>query len=258
MPELKTPSFSLQDKVAVITGGGGAMGRILCDALAGAGARIVAADINLEAAEETAQNIIAAGGDAIAVKTDVASAESTLAMAKAATDKWGRIDILVNNAALYATLTRAPFYEMDLDEWEKVMAVNLKGPVLCARAVYPAMKATGGGRIIHVSSATVYTGPVGLSHYAASKAGIIGMMRSMAKEVGEAGITVNSVAPHYMVTEASLELFPGAFDFAVDWGAIKRRQTPDDLAGLVVFLSSDSSDFITGQIFTVDGGRLLR
>lgn len=178
-------------------------------------------------------------------------------MAATALDRWGRVDILVNNAGLYATLSRRPFYELPVEEWDRVMAVNLKGPWLCTRAVYPAMKKQGYGKIINVASATFFSSSPLWSHYVASKGGLIGLTRGMAREVGDDGICVNAIAPGFTLTEASRSVMPNAEDYSVTRGTIKRAEQPDDIAGLVVFLASDASNFMTGQTMVVDGGRQL-
>jgi NAD(P)-dependent dehydrogenase (short-subunit alcohol dehydrogenase family) len=226
-------------------------------ALAVAGARIVVADLNEAGASQTAQAVIAEGGKAIAVTVNVTHEDETQQMATLALEQWGRLDILVNNAALYATLSRRPFYELAPDEWDQVMAVNLRGPWLCARAVYPAMKKQGKGKIINIASATFFSGSPLWSHYVASKGGLIGLTRSLAREVGDDGICVNAIAPGFTLTEAGRTVMPNAENYAVARGAIKRVEQPEDVAGLVVFLASDTSDFISGQTIVVDGGRQL-
>jgi NAD(P)-dependent dehydrogenase (short-subunit alcohol dehydrogenase family) len=247
--------MSLKDRVAIVTGAAGGLGRAFCLALADAGARLVAADVSGEGVGETAEAVAAAGGEALAIAVDVTSPAETERMATTALDRWGRVDILVNNAGLYASLSRQPFYELPPDEWDRVMAVNLKGPWLCARAVYPAMKQQGYGKIINIASATFFSGSPLWSHYVASKGGLIGLTRSMAREVGEDGICVNAIAPGFTLTDASRSVMPDADTYGVARGAIKRVEQPDDVAGLVVFLASEASNFITGQTIVVDGGR---
>lgn len=247
----------LQDRVALVTGAAGGLGRAFCLALAGAGARVVAADLNGQGAAETVEAVEEAGGQAIAVAVDVTREADTQRMAGAAVERWGRVDVLVNNAALYATLSRQPFHRLPPDEWDRVLAVNLKGPWLCARAVYPAMKKQGRGKIINIASATFFSGSPLWSHYVASKGGLIGLTRSLAREVGQDGICVNAIAPGFTLTEASRVVMPDAESYGVARGAIKRAEQPQDVAGLVVFLASDASDFITGQTIVVDGGRQL-
>lgn len=251
------PTVSLAGRVAVVTGAAGGLGRAFCLALAAAGARLVAADVSSEGAAQTVEVVSAVAGEAVAVTVDVTSPTDTERMAAAALERWGRVDILVNNAGLYATLSRRPFFELPPEEWDRVMAVNLKGPWLCARAVYPAMKKQGYGKIINIASATFFSGSPLWSHYVASKGGLIGLTRSMAREVGDEGICVNAIAPGFTLTDASRSVMPDAEVYGVARGAIKRAEQPEDVTGLLVFLASDASNFITGQTMVVDGGRQL-
>ena len=204
--------------------------------------------------DETAALISATGAKAVAVKVDVTTKESTDALAQAALDAFGRIDVLINNAAIYATLTRKPFTEIDPAEWDRVMNVNVKGAWLCSASVYPKMSHPG-GRIVNIASATVYSGSPLWMHYVASKAAVIGMTRVMAREVGGDGVTVNAIAPGFTLTEASLSLIEDAETYGVDRGAIKRSSQPDDIVGTALFLASDNASYITGQTLVVDGGK---
>ncbi|MBI4790554.1 MAG: 3-oxoacyl-ACP reductase FabG [Chloroflexi bacterium] len=244
----------LTDHVAIVTGAAQGLGRAFCVKLAGEGAHVVVADINLDGATATAREM---GNDALAIQVDVSKEADTLKMAEATLARWGRIDILVNNAAIYQGLTRRPFEDIPPDEWDRVMAVNLKGPWLCARAVVPAMKKQRRGKIVNISSATFFSGSPRWAHYVASKGGVIGLTRVMAKEVGEYGICVNAIAPGFTLTDASRELIANAETYAVDRGAIRRAEQPEDLVGTLAFLASSESDFITGQTLVVDGGRQL-
>jgi NAD(P)-dependent dehydrogenase (short-subunit alcohol dehydrogenase family) len=218
---------------------------------------VTAADLDLAGAQETAEQIVAGGGQAIAVSVDVSDEATTQRMAAQTAERWGRIDILVNNAAIYAGLERKMFDAISPAEWDRVMAVNLKGPWLCARAVFPWMKAQKSGKIINVASAVFFSGSALWAHYVASKGGVIGLTRALAKEVGDYGITINAIAPGFTLTEASQSLIPNAERYGVDRGAIKRAEQPEDLVGVAVFLASPASDFITGQTIVVDGGRQL-
>lgn len=250
-------TFSLSGRVAIVTGAAGGLGRAFCLALAAAGARLLAADVSSEGAAQTVEAVSGAGGEAVAVTVDVTSPADTERMAAAALDRWGRVDIMVNNAGLYTSLSRRPFFELPPEEWDRVIAVNLKGPWLCARAVYPAMKKQGYGKIINIASATFFSGSPLWSHYVASKGGLIGLTRSMAREVGDEGICVNAIAPGFTLTDASRTVMPDAETYGVTRGAIKRAEQPEDVTGLLVFLASDASNFITGQTMVVDGGRQL-
>ncbi len=244
----------LADKVAVVTGGGAGLGRAFALALSGAGARVAIADIDAAGAGTTVQQVAKQGGEAIAVCVNVSDQTSTEEMAHTVAQKWGHIDVLINNAAIYATLVRKPFYEITAKEWDTLMAVNLKGPWLCARAVFPYMRERG-GRIINISSATFFSGSTNWAHYISSKGGIIGLTRALAREAGDFGITVNAIAPGFTLTDASVGLIADAANYGVSRGCIKRAQQPDDLIGAALFFASSASNFITGQTLVVDGGR---
>lgn len=245
----------LAGQVAVITGAAGGLGRSFALAFAAAGAAVVAADRNEAGVAAVAAEVAERGGRAIAVAVDVTSAASVEAMAERAVAWGGGVDILVNNAAIYAGLERRPFWELDEDAWDRVLAVNLKGAWLCAKAVFPAMRQRGRGKIINVASATVFSGSPLWAHYVASKGALIALTRTMAREAGDHGVTVNALAPGFTLTEASLGLMEDAASYGVSRGAIKRAAYPDDMAGAALFLASPASDFITGQTLIVDGGR---
>ncbi len=257
MPESKNRGSRLKDKVAIITGGAYGIGRAFCLGMADEGAKVVAADIDLKAAETTVKEIEAKGGEAIALKTDVSVPEETIEMAAKTAERFGGIDILVNNAAVNfrVQLTRAPFYELDLDEWDRVIAVNLKGPFLCTRAVFPYMKRRGAGKIINISSGTFFEGVDLFVHYVASKGGVIGLTRSLSTALGQYNINVNCIAPGRTLNEdpddkAALEVC----ERRMMARSLKRIEYPDDLVGTAIFLASYDSDFITGQTIVVDGG----
>lgn len=190
--------------------------------------------------------------------TDVADEGSVAAMAAAAAARFGGADVLVNNAAVFATvpLTRTPIEQLTVAEWDLVVAVNLRGPFLCARALVPQMRARGGGRIVNISSGTAFHGG-GWPHYVTSKAGLLGLTRALARELGRDGITVNTVAPGATPTEATTEEERRRQEGTVAARAIARVQVPDDIVGAVLFLSSPAAAFITGQTLVVDGGRVM-
>ena len=238
--------------MALVTGAGRGLGRAFGLALAEAGARVAAADIDDAAAGETAE---LAGSDAIGVQVDVGDRPSVGAMIETVTKRLGGVDVLVNNAALYAGLQRAPFHELDEDDWDRVMRVNLKGAWLCASACLPLMRERGGGSIVNIASATVFSGSPQWAHYVASKGGLIALTRVMARELGDDGIRVNAIAPGFVLTDASREMIEDAETYGVARGAIKRSIQPDDIVGTAVFLASPASEFITGQTIVVDGGR---
>ncbi len=246
----------LKDKVAIVTGGGVGIGRAYCLGLAKEGAKVVVADIQEAEARKVEGEIRRDGGEAFAVAVDVTSAEKTRAMAEAALKKYGRIDILVNNAALYSAIKKKPFSEIDEEEWDRVMAVNVKGLFLCAQAVYPAMKERKKGKIVNISSGTALGGTPFFLHYVTSKAGVIGFTRALARELGGDNISVNAITPGLTISGPQQEgvLTPEQLADRRKRRSFQRDQKPDDLVGTVVFLASDDSDFITGQTINVDGG----
>jgi NAD(P)-dependent dehydrogenase (short-subunit alcohol dehydrogenase family) len=196
-----------------------------------------------------------AGGSAVAATGDVACAEGAASLARTALDAFGAIDVLVNNAAVYAGLKRQPFEEIAVAEWDRVMAVNVRGPWLCARACVPAMRARGAGSIINISSATVLSGSPLLAHYVASKGALIAMTRVMARELGVDAIRVNAIAPGFTLTDASRALLEDAESYGVERAAIGRAIEADDIVGTALFLACDASAMVTGQTLVVDGGR---
>ncbi|GHG55160.1 dehydrogenase [Sinomonas cellulolyticus] len=252
MSEQQTPSQS--PRLALITGAAGGLGRALALGFASRGYKLAVADVNAAGAEETAQILRSQGTEAIALKVDVTDVASTEAMAaEAAEFGGGRIDVVVNNAAIYATVTRSPLEEIDPAEWDLVMGVNLKGPWLVTRAASPYLG--DGGRVINLSSATIYSGSEQWAHYVASKGGVVALTRVMAKELGKRGITVNAIAPGFTLTEASYGLMENAATYGVDRGSIKRASQPEDIVGAALFLASPDSSYMTGQTLVVDGGR---
>ena len=246
--------IDFEGKVVIVTGAAGGLGRAFALGFANQGGNIVVADIDEAGLAETVAQVEATGAKAIAVKVDVTSKESTDALAVAAVAAFGRIDALVNNAAIYATLKRSSFLDIDPNEWDRVMNVNVKGAWLCSASIFPKMSQPG-GRIINVASATVFSGSPLWMHYVASKAAVIGMTRVMAREVGPQGVTVNAIAPGFTLTEASLSLMEDAETYGVERGAIKRASAPEDIVGTALFLASESAGYITGQTLVVDGGK---
>ena len=244
----------LEGKVAIVTGGARHIGAAYARRISAEGAAVVIADI-LDG-EPVASEIRSHGGEALAVTADVSSEKDTNLMAEAAVKAFGRIDILVNNAAIFINIQRHPFYEITAEEWDRVSAVNIKGPFLCAKAVFPQMKQQKSGKIINISSSTAYRGTPMFLHYVASKAALIGMTRSLAREVGEFGICVNAIAPGLVEHEG--QNAPKALsELQLKERSLKRLQTPDDLMGTLVFLACSDSDFMTGQTIVVDGGSVF-
>lgn len=248
----------LKDKVAIITGGGGALGAGMAHGLAQAGAAVVLADVKQAAAASVADEIVAQGGQALAVACDVADSASVEAMVAQTIATYGGVDILVNNAAIYPA---RPWTEITETEWDRVFAVNIKGYYLCARAVYPSMKARGGGKIINISSITFFLGKWDrLLDYVSTKGAVVGFTKGLARELGPEGITVNCIAPGAFPTDAEkIHPDPEGYNRSVlENQAIKRRGTPADMANAVLFFASDLSDFVTGQSLLVDGGWVMR
>ena len=244
----------LKDKVAIITGGGGALGSGTAHGLARAGAAVVIAEVKPETGQAVAQEIQAAGGQALAVACDVSDKASVEAMAAQAKAAFGGVDILVNNAAIYPY---RPWTEITEAEWDQVFSVNIKGYYLCARAVYPELKARGGGKIINISSVTFLLGKWGnLLDYVSTKGAVVGFTRALARELGPDNINVNCIAPGAFPTDAE-KIHPDPEDynaFVLENQAIKRRGKAEDIAQAVLFFASNQSDFITGQVLVVDGG----
>jgi 3-oxoacyl-[acyl-carrier protein] reductase len=245
--------FRLDGRVAFVTGGGGGLGEGICSALAAAGAAVACVDVDVERAERVAGIVTAQGGRAVALQADVAESASVKQAVDGAIGELGGVDILVNNAAIYP---RRAWTEITEEEWNHVFAVNLRGYFLCARACFPSMKARGHGHIVNVSSLTFFIGFSMLLDYVASKGGVVGFTRALAKEVGPDGVTVNAIAPGAFPTDAE-KIHPNPEQYnqwVLDQQSIKRRGGPQDIGSLVVFLASDASSFITGQTVVIDGG----
>jgi NAD(P)-dependent dehydrogenase (short-subunit alcohol dehydrogenase family) len=246
----------LADKVVIVTGGGRGIGRAYSLGLAAEGARVVVADIADPG--PVVKEIEARGGQGLGVGCDVARVDDTQDLATRTLDRFGRIDVLINNAAIYGTLKRRSFMEIPVEEWDRVMAVNLRGLFLCARAVFPTMKAQGKGKIINIASSTFFKGVPDFIHYTTSKGGVVGFTRSLARELGDFGIRVNAIAPGFTLSGENEKNASEEQKAAnIRMRMLKRAQVPEDLVGTVVFLASDDSDFITGQTIAVDGGAIV-
>jgi len=248
----------LKDRVAIVTGGGKGIGQAFCLGLAGEGAKVVAADINFEGAQTVAKEIEQQGMEALALRTDVADENSTLEMARQTAERFGRIDILINNAALFTALGPAkPWDTIDVEEWDRVMAINLRGPFLCSRAVVPHMKAQGKGKIINIASGLAYKGVAGRLHYVTSKAGVLGFTRGLARELAGQNINVNTIAIGQTLSEGVLnrgDTTPESIAGIKSQRCVRKEMYPGDVVGTAVFLASDDSEFICGETIMIDGG----
>ena len=253
----------LDGQVIIVTGGAQGIGKAYCEGLANEGAKIVVADLNAEAAGAFVRALGEDGKDAMAVTVDVSNPDDAERMARETLARFGRIDGLVNNAAIYQRpgLFLGPIHQIEPAEWDRVMAVNLRGIFLCCRAVVSHMKEQGSGKIINISSSTVAQGTPNFAHYVTSKAGVIGFTRSVAREMGEYGINVNAIAPGYTLSmddEDVDDSVKATDQRSINNRALARSEKPEDLVGTVIFLCSSDSDFITGQTMAVDGGNTMR
>lgn len=247
--------FSVAGRVVIITGAGQGIGRQYAREFAAAGAIPVVADRNVQAGNQVAEEIRRAGREVVAIPTDVGDPESAEALATEVVRRFGRIDVLVNNAAIFSTLQMRRFDQIPLDEWERVLRVNVTGCYLMAKAVLPAMLRDEWGRIVNIVSATVPLGVPNYLHYVTSKSALIGMTNAMAREVGPHGINVNAVQPGSTTTEIEREtVTPEAKQRVVSNQCIPRAEVPMDLVGLVLFLATEAAGFITGQTIACDGG----
>lgn len=247
----------LNGRVIIVTGGARGIGAELVGRCAAEGAKTVIADVLVDEATALAATIRASGGDALAVTTDIADRASSDRLVVETIRAFGRVDGLVNNAGLIAGLARRPFDEIPPEEWDRVMAVNVRGTWNCCSSVATAFRQQAYGKIVNITSDTILSGVPGLLHYVASKGAVFAMTRSLARELGSANVTVNAVAPGFTETAAALEHGSEAAARSIQGRAIQRAQRPEDLAGTVVFLMSADSDFMTGQLLTVNGGYIF-
>jgi pyridoxal 4-dehydrogenase len=238
----------LKDRVAIVTGAAQGIGKAIAEKLDAEGATVVVADINAAGAEQVAGGL--ERGDAAEV--DISAPESVEALVNGAVDRHGKVDVLVNNAAIVPFV---PWEEVDLEHWRKIIDTNLTGTYLCARAVWSPMQEAGYGRIVNIVSNTVLAGTPNMAAYVAAKGGVWGFTRALATELGPAGITVNAVAPGLTETEGVLASpHAEAFDFVQSLQAIPRRGEPADIAPMVAFLCSEEAGWVTGQMMVADGG----
>ena len=248
----------LKDRVAIVTGGGRGIGRAYCIRLAQEGAKVVVADLDLENSKNVVEEIEAAGGEAIAQKVDVSSESEANELADVSIARFGKIDVLVNNAAYMAECSYKPLTAYTVDEWDRCYAVNVKGTWLCTKAVLPHMQERKKGKIINIASGTIFPGLPMLLPYVSSKGAVFIMTRCMARELGEYSINVNTISPGYVSETPGMQTMNGKpmdlDELISSMQHIPGQQRPDDLVGTLVFLASDDSDFITGQLIEVDGG----
>jgi 3-oxoacyl-[acyl-carrier protein] reductase len=249
----------LQDKVAIITGGAEGIGKAYAIAFAKEGAKLVVADINVPAAQALADRLTKQGTEVLATRTDVSKVVDTEEMTKQALERFGRIDVLINNAAKFQRnpAVRAPVWKLDPAEWDSVMAVNLRGVFLCCRAVLPQMMKQKSGKIINIASSLAFSGAAEFSHYSASKGGVLTFSRALAKEVGEHNINVNTLCPGFTLSATPGSQTEERRFTEVSSRILKRAEYPEDLVGAAIFLASSDSDFMTGQALVVDGGLVL-
>ncbi len=253
----------LENKVAIVTGCGRGLGRAYALRFAREGAKVVAADIILKNAQEVAKEIEADGGQSLALYTDVSDETSTIEMAKKTIERFGGLDILLNNAARYYEIMLTSWDSWTMEEWNKVFAVNIIGMWLCIKAAAPYMMEQRKGKIINIASSVVWEGVPYKLPYNCSKGAVIAMTTALAKELGPHNINVNAIAPGWVPTKAGIGAYTGdklkaKRELVRNMRCLKRDETPEDLTGTAVFLASEDSDFITGQVMTVDGGATFR
>jgi 3-oxoacyl-[acyl-carrier protein] reductase len=255
----KTDAFA--GRVALITGAGQGIGRVFANGFARAGAKIAIVELNEDNGKSVAAEIEreCGTGTVIAIGADVADPAAVDAAVATTLQAYGRIDIAINNAAIFSTLKMRPFEEIPFDEWQKVMRVNVDGVMLISKACAPVMRGNRHGRIINISSGVVTLGRPHYLHYVASKAAVVGMTRAMARELGADGITVNALLPGATFTEIEREtVTPEQKAQILNMQCIKRHETADDLLAAALYLASDAAEFVTGQSIAVDGGTTFR
>ena len=253
-------SSILKDKVAIITGAGRGLGKAFALRFAEEGAKLLLPDISLERAEGTVNEIKSAGGEAAAMLTDISEEKDTQKMSDEVMRLYGRVDILLNNAAMYYGVERRDWDAWTVEDWDRMFEVNVRGTYLCCKAIGPLMEKAGSGKIINIASDVFKVAGAGhLLAYACSKAAVYALTQALARVLGPAGINVNCIGPGFTATEASLGQDGNqvAFEGTVEMQAIKRREEPNDLVGTAVFLASKDSDFITGHYIIVNGGAVM-
>jgi 3-oxoacyl-[acyl-carrier protein] reductase len=250
----------LQNKVTIVTGAAHGIGKAYARRFSEEGAHVVIADIDQPGGEAVAKALIDSGGSAWARATDVRSFEDVEALMRETVDRLGRIDVLLNNAAIYVTqkLWKGPIEELALEEWDRVLEVNLKGVFFCSKAVIPIMKKQRSGKIINIASGTFFSGSGNMPHYTTAKGGVVALTRVMARQLGEWDINVNCMTPGSTMSEESVtEEVLKRRQESMDKRCFKRVENPADIVGTAVFLASSDSDFVTGQLLVVEGGGIM-
>lgn len=250
--------MKLKDKVAIITGSSKGLGKVFAERFSEEGAKVTVVGTDFDAAKTVADGIIAKGGEAIAIRVDVSDEKNVEEMVQKTIEKFGKIDILVNNAGIMLTVLDKPmkaFYEYTVEEWDRVMGVNVRGYWLCSKAVFPQMKKQGSGKIVNISSCAAYSGiPFPWAPYITSKGAILSFTKTIARELGPLNINVNGVAPGMTHTETVEQQLSQDTEFVIAVQSIKRKGVAEDIVGAVLFLASGDSDFIAGETIIVDGG----
>ena len=248
----------LEGKVAIVTGGGSGIGRAFVHGLSDEGAKVAIAELNSQWADAVAKELHEKGREVLSVSMDVSDEANTLATARTVVDRYGQIDILVNNAALFSDLKRNNWLEIPVEEWDRVMAVNVRGVWLCCRAVAPYMIKKGKGKIVNMASNVVFGVPgLGLLHYTASKGAVLSLTRGLARDLGEHGINVNAIGPGLTVTEKT-KMDQEQAKKKIQGRSLKRLGVPSDLVGTLIYLASGDSDLLTGQMIMVEGGATMQ
>lgn len=245
----------LAGRTVIVTGGATGIGQAFAIGAAGQGANVVVADLN--GADETVAAIEQAGGQALALRVDVADNDSVQAMARATLERFGRIDGLINNAAYFREVKLTPFEELDPAQWDRIFAVNVKGVWQCCKAVMPAMRQQQSGAIVNIASVVAVAGQPGYLHYVATKGAVLSMTKGLAKECGAHNVRVNVIAPGFVITDATKNRPLEWQQSFLKARAISREQRPDDLVGTALYLLSDLAGFVSGQTLVVDGGHIM-
>jgi len=250
----------LKDKVTIITGAAHGIGKAYARRFAEEGAHVVIADVDGAGGEATAKALLDAGGSAWARTTDVTQFSNVEGLLRETVTKFGKIDVLLNNAAIYVTqkLWKGPVEELALEEWDRVIEVNLKGVFLCSKAAIPIMKRQKSGKIINIASGTFFSGSGNMPHYTTAKGGVVALTRVMARQLGEFGINVNCMTPGSTMSEENItDEVRARREEGIDKRAFRRVETPADIVGTALFLASSDSDFVTGQLLVVEGGGIM-